>query len=89
MSTNTIDTLRATLFAQLAELRAAGPEALKDAIARSRAVSELGAVLIDSARVEVDYLRLVDDAQATGFLEAAPGALPPGITGIVQHRLAR
>lgn len=97
---NDIEQLRTHLFAQLAELRAIGaadPEALKAAISKSAAVSELGKVITDTAKVEVDYLKATGGGESE-FLSTAIGAgnLPKGlpstpqngITGIVRHRLA-
>ncbi len=86
--TDNITVLREALFAQLRELRAATePAAVRLAIEKSRAVSEIGKTLIDSARVEIDYLKHNGGGEAP-FLEAiADGNLPPGIVGIRQHRL--
>jgi len=58
-------------------------------VAKARAVNELGRTLIDSAKVEIDYLRLKEDGKSTFIaLESDGGELPNGITGIVRHRLA-
>ena len=96
---NNITTLRNALFAQLADLReASGPDAVRLAIDKSRAVSELGKTIIDTAKVEVDYLR-INKGGETPFLEATGnGNLPPGlpggpadpgnaITGVTRHLL--
>jgi len=87
-----ITTLRAALFAQLAELRAAdttNPEALKAAISKAGAVSDLAKTLTETARVEVDYLRATGGGESS-FIDTAVGQanLPNGITGVVRHRLA-
>lgn len=93
MSTENITTLRAALFAQLKELReATEPDAVKLAIDKSKAVSELGQVLIGSARVEIEYLRVTDAHTGSGFIPDAPittspEALPSGIVGITRHVL--
>lgn len=70
-----IDQLRSHLLETLA--------ALKDRTNpmdpnRARAVAEVASVLVDSAKVEVDYLK-VTGQDKSGFLEAASGtpALPP------------
>lgn len=88
---NDIETLRTHLFAQLSELRQtdkSDPDALKAAIAKASAVSELGKVITDTARVEVDYLRATGGGESE-FLSSAVGAgnLPPGITGRTVHRI--
>lgn len=87
-----ITDLRAALFAQLAELRAAdtsNPEALKAVISKANAVGDIARVMTETARVEVDYLRASGGGESS-FLDASVGAsnLPAGITGIVRHRLA-
>ncbi|MFP3922812.1 hypothetical protein [Pseudomonas sp. W5-36] len=70
--------LRNHLFATL--------EALQDAekpmdIERARAIADVGKVLVDSAKVEVMYLKAMDGGgKSTGFIESE-GALPaPGRT---------
>lgn len=84
----TINDLRETLFSTL--------QAVKDGtmeLDRARAVNELGKTLIDTAKVEVDYLRTTGGGEST-FIDTAIGAgnlpeqLPSGIAGIVRHRLA-
>lgn len=84
----TINDLRETLFSTL--------QAVKDGtmeLDRARAVNELGKTLIDTAKVEVDYLRTTGGGEST-FINTAIGAgnhpeqLPSGIAGIVRHRLA-
>lgn len=81
--TKTMDDLRTALFATL--------EGVKNgtvAIDQARAVNEIGKTLIDSAKVEVDYLRVSGGGESS-FIPTAIGAdnLPPGITGITRHRL--
>lgn len=55
---------------------------------RAKAVVEVAQTLINSAKVEVDYLRASGGGESS-FIESAVGNdnLPPGITGIRQHRL--
>lgn len=69
---NKIEDLRNHLFAAL--------EALSDKekpmeIDRARAIAEMGQTIINSAKVEVDYLRVAADLPAnltgTGFIEAS------------------
>jgi hypothetical protein len=74
---NDIAELRSHLFDTLRGLRS------KDApmdIDRARAVSEVAKTIIDSAKVEVDYLRTTGETVGTGFItvgvqddDAAPG----------------
>ena len=56
-------------------------------VAKARAIREIGDTLIDSAKVEIDYLRLKEDGEST-FIDLARDGMPNGITGIVRHRLA-
>jgi len=75
--------LREALFATL--------QGVKDGtidVEKARAVNELGKTLVDSAKVEVDYLRATGGGEST-FIDTAIGAdnLPPGITGKTVHRL--
>jgi len=55
---------------------------------RARAVNEIGKTLIDSAKVEVEYLRLTDDAESS-FIDPKAAAevepLPNGVAGVVRH----
>ena len=70
MSTKTIADLREALFATL--------QGVKDGsidIDKARTINELGKTLVDSAKVEVDYLRATDGKE-TGFL----GQQQPGVT---------
>lgn len=79
---NNIESLRQHLFETLA--------ALKDKdkpmdIERAKAVSDVAQVIINTAKVEVEYAKATGQKGST-FLEKQPD-LPPGITGITQHRL--
>lgn len=61
-------------------------------IETAKAINEIGKTLVDTARVEVDFLRATGGEEST-FLKPKPGAdvtepgLPPGITGVTVHRL--
>jgi len=60
-------------------------------IDRAKAVAQVASVLVDSAKVEVDYIRATGGEQSA-FLEGAKDALPAlpdGITTITRHRLGR
>lgn len=85
--------LREHLFATLDALR--DKENPMD-IDRARAVSEVAKQLIDTAKVEVEYLRVAGGGEsefidtafgASNVPESARNALPPGITGVHRHRL--
>ena len=65
MPNNKIDDLRNHLFATL--------EALSDnehpmEIARAKAVAEVAKVIVESAKVEVDFLRVTGGVKSTDFL---------------------
>lgn len=89
---NDINELREHLFATLRGLRD------KDnpmEIDRARAVSQVAATLVDSARVEVEMLRVTGEQVGTGFIplpdspskSEIPSGFPPGITSVRQHRI--
>ncbi len=89
---NDINELREHLFATLRGLRD------KDnpmEIDRARAVSQVAATLVDSARVEVEMLRVTGEQVGTGFIPLPdspskpeiPSGFPPGITSVRQHRI--
>lgn len=94
MSNKNIELLREHLFAQMADLRATGrddPEALKAELSKAAGVSELSKAIIDTAKVENDYLRITEqrESQFLGVgstIAAGNGkALPNGIVGITRH----
>jgi hypothetical protein len=80
-----ITALRAHLFAALAAVRDGTLE-----LDKARTVNDIAKTLIDSARVEVDYLRTTGIAAESAFLgagiEVDPGA-SGAISSIVRHRL--
>ncbi|MBB1161508.1 hypothetical protein [Aquariibacter albus] len=85
---NTLEGLRGDLFITLRELRAG-----KIDLDTAKAVNEVARTLIESAKVEVDAIK-VTGGRESGFLGggtcggAAPeDGLPPGITGRTVHRL--
>jgi hypothetical protein len=69
---NKIDDLRNHLFAQLERLgdEAIKGAALKEEIQRARAVSEVSAQIVDSARAENDRLKITQRQSGTDFLPA-------------------
>lgn len=91
-----IDAVRQCLMDTLADLR---NKAQPMDVDRARAVAEVAAVLVNTAKVELDYLKLTGQDRSN-FLECAPdpeyaqlgnvaGAtpLPNGISSITRHRL--
>lgn len=81
---NDISELRKHLFETIASLRDKNNPMEID---RAMAVSSVAKTIIETAKVEVDYLRINDGGEST-FLEAVGKKnLPPGITGVRQHRL--
>jgi hypothetical protein len=85
MSTSkTVDDLRDHLFATIAGLRDGSVD-----VEKARAISDVAQTIINSAKVEVDAARLAGRDQAPKFLAGeAEKPLPPGITGVVRHRIA-
>jgi hypothetical protein len=87
-----ITQLREHLMATLASLRDRDNPMEPD---RARAVAQVASVLVDTAKVEVDYLKATGQERA-GFLEEPPqigtdsttAGLPNGIKSITRHRLA-
>ncbi|WP_200844084.1 hypothetical protein [Pantoea sp. 18069] len=88
MSQPHISELREHLMATLAGLRDHENPMEPD---RARAVAQVAGVLVDTARVEVDYIKATGQ-DTSGFLQALPSTstvtagLPNGITSITQHR---
>jgi hypothetical protein len=82
---NTIDDLRSHLFETLAALKDKETPMELD---RARAVADVARVLVDSAKVEVEFLKVTGATRSTGFLpqdstppatsKRAPGRLTPG-----------
>ena len=71
------------MFDTLADLKAG-----KITVEQAKTISDVGQVIINSAKVEVDYIRANKGGEMP-FLEATGNEnLPPGVTGITRHRLA-
>lgn len=79
----TLDDLRAALFDTLEKVQAGTID-----LDKARAINELGKTLVDTAKVEVDYLRVTEGGEST-FIDTAIGKqnLPDGIAGVTRHRL--
>jgi len=79
----TMEDLRESLFSTL--------QALKDGsmdIDKARAVNEVAKTIVDTAKVEVDYLKTTGGGESS-FIDSAVGAdnLPEGIIGRTVHRI--
>lgn len=79
----TMEDLRTSLFDTL--------QAIKDGsmdLDKARAVNEVAKTIVDTAKVEVDYLKTTGGGESS-FIDSAVGAanLPDGITGRTVHRL--
>lgn len=71
---NRIEDLRNHLFETIEQLKD------KDApmeIERAKAVSEVAQTMINSAKVEVEYLKVTDQVRGSGFLENDKPKLTP------------
>jgi len=80
MAKKNIDDLRDLLFETIE-----GVKSGKLDIDRAKMIGDLSQVMVNSAKVEVEYARATGQ-KGSGFLEQAE-QLPPGITGIRQHRI--
>lgn len=75
-----IGQLRSLMMEQLVALRTAKPgEALAQELKRSKGISELSATLIDSARVEVEYLAVIHGDGEVPFLESDASKAAPAL----------
>jgi len=83
----TLNDLRTALFETLAAVKDGSMD-----LDKARAVNEIGRTLIETAKVEVDYLKTTGGGEST-FIDTAIGAdnlpagLPNGIAAITRHRL--
>jgi hypothetical protein len=79
---NKIEDLRNHLFETLEQLK--DPEKPMD-IERAKAVAEVAGKIIDSAKVEVAFLKVTGASSGTGFIpeerQLRPAAAPSAITG--------
>lgn len=75
MAKNKVEDLRDHLFETIELLK--DPDSKMD-VQRARAISDLAGRVIDSAKVEVDHLKVTGQTEATDFLPPAGGrkALP-------------
>ena len=80
---STITDLRAALMGTLSDLR--NRENPMD-VDRAKAVAQVAGVIVETAKVEIDYLR-VTGGNKSDFIEPKQ-EMPPGVLGIRQHRIA-
>lgn len=83
MTDHTIQDLRRRLFETI--------DGVKDGsidIERARMIGDISQVIVNTARVEVEYLKATGGGEST-FIDSAVGAdhLPNGITAITRHRI--
>lgn len=83
MSDKTISDLREALFDTLQKVKDGTID-----LDKARAVNDLGKTLIDSAKVEIDYLRTTGGIESS-FIEPKIGTpcLPDAVTGSTVHRI--
>lgn len=90
MSGNNINKVREHLFNTLEAL--SNKEDPMD-LDRAKTISDVCQTIINSAKVEVDYLKVTGQSAGSGFLESPKvietddDDLPKGIAGRRQHRL--
>jgi len=92
MSGNNVSDLRAHLFATIAALRDKNDPMDID---RAKAISEVATTIINTAKVEVDYIRATGSTGTLPFLEHKPDEddqagttqEKPGILGRTVHRI--
>lgn len=76
---NKIEDLRNHLFASIEKLSDASNEDLQIELERSKAISEVAKVIVDSAKVEVDYIKATDGvAIPTSFITSDQKKLNTG-----------
>jgi hypothetical protein len=80
MAKKNIDDLRELLFATIEGVKSGSID-----VDRAKMIGDLSQVMVNSAKVEVEYAKATGQ-KGSGFLEKAE-ELPPGITGVRQHRM--
>ena len=80
-----INQLRTAISDQLARLNSPNmtPEKLELEIKKSKAIAELGAVMVDTAKVEVDFIRVTKGTQSEFFEDNENKTLPEVSSNIV------
>lgn len=78
---NRMTDVRDHLIYQMEVLRDAPRDQLDGEIERAKAMSGLASQLIDSAKVEVQFMQARDDAEPTGFLPVLDQVVRPKLVG--------
>jgi hypothetical protein len=86
-ATDHISDVRSALMAQLRALREATPDKLADEIRRAKAVNETAQTIVNTARVEVDYINAINGGASAPFIEAPEDDHPPRIPSKPQSPL--
>jgi transcriptional antiterminator Rof (Rho-off) len=90
-----IDDVRNLLIEQLRSLRTAKPEMVETEVKRAKAMSEVAQTIVNSAKVEVEYLNS-DIEGKSAFLNCDVSNidrlshkenLPNGVVAVTRHRL--
>lgn len=71
-----ISDIRVIMLAQMNALRNAAPDAVEAELKRSKAISELGQTMINSAKVEINYLEVTKQDHSP-FLKSPQIAITP------------
>ncbi|KAA0910639.1 hypothetical protein [Pusillimonas sp. ANT_WB101] len=82
MSKN-INDLRRAMFDTLAGLRSGDIT-----VEQAKAMSDVGQVIINSAKIEVEYIKATSGNESPFLNSAEPEKLPNGVVGIIKHRIA-
>lgn len=80
MAKKNIDDLRDLLFATIEGVKSGTLD-----IEKAKIIGDLSQVMVNTAKVEVEFAKATGQ-KGSGFPEKAE-ELPPGITGIRQHRI--
>jgi len=80
MSNKNIADLRELLFQTIEGVKSGNLD-----IEKAKVIGDLSQVMVNTAKVEVEYAKATGQ-KGSGFLEKQED-LPPGITGIRQHRM--
>lgn len=78
----TLAALRTALFNALQDVRSGTMD-----LDKARAVNELGKTLVDTARVEVEFIKVTEGTESDFIESKEPPPLPPGVNGVTVHRL--
>ena len=79
---NTVNDLRDELFATLRALRSGELD-----VEKARAVSEVAQTIINSAKVEVDYIKANGGGESSFIDAIGTNNLPAGVNGRTVHRI--